>query len=431
MLPNTGGREYLFSVFENGGAGKPDILYSVEDVLKHYELDQKHLEQGAREFNNYPVLVRVPPGDEQSSAKRMRGLTGIKVALPNYYTRPLAKGLHYNEQFITDAIQAVRLQEGKPECGKGVTVAILDTGIDSSVSNAVPQFDTDRPRDRKSGLKPYDPVGHGTMVARLLRTGAPGVTILPIKVAEDHGNLMGLVAGLYVSMAYQMPDIFNLSLGVTLEAGICPYCHVVVNAPVTFDQIALLFGQIDEVYRLHGYSEPLLIAAAGNVRPGAPLMMPASLEKIVAVGACEDFDSEKKIKLATYSEYESVPSDRFFLAPGGKDSPGECFATHPATAQGPGSTTWYQERLYGTSFAAPLVTAVAARYLCSTIQGSGCGIRGVGKQSKNHKFSTRKFLMKCLKEAAFTGFRGFKNSSHGLGLVKYNLEIARELASAI
>jgi subtilisin family serine protease len=159
---------------------------------------------------SYPVLLKVPPGSERRAASHFREMNGVRAATPNYYVRPALSGLEYSEGFIGNSLQATGLARAGPGCGTNVKIAVLDTGVDPSVldlgwddtwwrTDSSRQFDTDAPRDGGS-LMPYDPCGHGTVVASLIKRGAPAATIVPIKVMTNRGNLMGVLAGLYTAI---------------------------------------------------------------------------------------------------------------------------------------------------------------------------------------------------------------------------------------
>ena len=63
-----------------------EIIYSVEDVLKHYGLgnfieDMKYI------FGPLPIVVRVPEGEELSVAARLNGLKEVAASVPNLRKR--------------------------------------------------------------------------------------------------------------------------------------------------------------------------------------------------------------------------------------------------------------------------------------------------------------------------------------------------------
>ena len=423
VQPKSGGWEALSQLFRQSEIGTPDILYSTEDILRHYRLlnrdtdSTNHLPEG---FTSYPVLIRVPQGQEIDRARQYRGLPAVAVAVPNYYVKPALSGLAFTEDLITEISEITGLGNAVPSCcGSDVNVAILDSGVDVSVliniTSKIQQYDTDIPRDLSTGLDPYDPTGHGTVVAHLILRGAPGINILPIKVMQEQGNLMGSISGLFIAIAARAPEIINMSLSLTCDTG---YCHACGSGssefPVTFEQLKLLFGQVDKIYTMNNKPLPLLVAAAGNVRPGDPLTIPACFDNVLAVGACNG--PPQAGQPTEYSRYGKVPEGRFLRAPGGLDHPERCIATL-RSAPGKESGRWETKRFFGTSFAAPVVTAIAARYLCSTKANSPCGLRQGIREG-------REFLMDCISQSADRTLQGYDQTLHGLGLARYSQKVA-------
>ncbi|WP_055493354.1 S8 family peptidase [Streptomyces sp. TP-A0356] len=114
--------------------------------------------------------------------------------------------------------------------GKGVKIAVLDTGVDANHPDLKGQVIEAKNFSAASGIG--DKVGHGTHVASIAAgTGAkshgkykgvaPGAKILAGKVLDDegYGNDSGILAGMEWA-AQQGADIVNLSLGATDTPGI-------------------------------------------------------------------------------------------------------------------------------------------------------------------------------------------------------------------
>lgn len=423
VLPREGGKHALYNALKGGEDPDPEVLYSVEDILENYfsgENDEERKGNLPIRFGAFPTLVRVPPGTELAYAARYRESPAVRTALPNLRISPSLAGLSYNQQVMQDGLATAGLSAAAPMCGTGVRIAVLDSGVDATVFNgrALPQqFDTDTPRNAAiPRFSPYDTTGHGTVVATIILHGAPGAEITPIKVYEGTvGNLMATVSGLYVAIAAGPPDIFNLSLGVELETGSCGVCGQPTGTPVTLPQLSLLFSEVDDIYRYNGLEEPLIIAAAGNVLPQRPLLPPACLDGILAVGAYDD-DSTCETP-SKYSQYGAVPTDRFIRAAGGIDDVSRCFATLPKLTK-----QWTHKHFFGTSFATPIVTAVAARYLCA-LRGSPCSPPLVATWHR------REFMLECIRQGARCSFPVYSPSVHGLGLVHYRSDVAASVAA--
>lgn len=231
--------------------------------------------------------------------------------------------------------------------GFGIRVAVLDTGVDAShpqLAGAVeagtdttplppPSEGTPPPIGPRGG--DTDCTGHGTFVAGLIAarpqsgTGvagvAPGATIFPVRVAVDpeEGSEAALAAGIEAATAADV-DVINISIVTYLDA---PELRSAVEA-------ALAAGIV-------------VVAAAGNDGGGANrVTYPAAYPGVIAVGAIEPDGT-----LASYSQ-TSVPIS--VVAPGT-----DVVSTIPGTGHAQQS---------GTSFAAPLVSGVAAIVLASDRQ---------------------------------------------------------------
>jgi subtilisin family serine protease len=119
--------------------------------------------------------------------------------------------------------KALRVAELKtiPAKGKGVKVAVLDTGVDShpllfgTRGRGVDFIDVDEsPEEVPVGRLEPDAYGHGTFVASIIARLAPEATILPVRVLNGHGvgTLWTVLKGLAWA-AEQEVQVINLSLG--------------------------------------------------------------------------------------------------------------------------------------------------------------------------------------------------------------------------
>ena len=263
--------------------------------------------------------------------------------------------------------------------GAGVVVAVLDTGIayadhgryvrspDFAASQFVAGYDfvahSPYPEDRN---------GHGTQVAGTIAeetnngvgvTGlAYGVRLMSVRVlnAQGNGSASTIAKGIIFAVRHHA-QIINLSL--EFDAG-----------TVTAAEIPQLIQAIDYA---HAHNV-LLVAAAGN-ESADEISYPAKAPGVLAVGATTIDGC-----LAYYSNYGTGLA---LVAPGGgadADIPGDsnCQPNAPTTASG----DIYQETFadingpnphvfgipagyYGTSMAAPHVSAVAALVLASGVLG--------------------------------------------------------------
>ncbi|MBC7544513.1 MAG: S8 family serine peptidase [Candidatus Sericytochromatia bacterium] len=245
----------------------------------------------------------------------------------------------------------------------GVTIAIIDTGIDRNHPDL---------RGRITGgynvLEPKSPPtdenGHGTHVAgiaaassNVLSGMAPNCKIMPIKVANAHG--MASTSQIAEGIAYAAlhgADVINLSIGgpapsKTLEKAVA--ACVKRNIP--------------------------LVAAMGNDGSNKP-MYPAAYAGVIAVGATNQRD-----EVTNYSQKGRWIS---VVAPG--DGIISTTPTYTTNLIQTGATTAKYGRLSGTSMAAPLVSGIVAMMRSTTPGMSPKAIKQRLEETTdgNHKYST-------------------------------------------
>jgi serine protease len=255
------------------------------------------------------------------------------------------------------------IADGRPG-GQGVTVAVLDTGLarspDLSRARIVRGYDF-----VGGDADPTDHNGHGTHVASTIAettnngyglTGlAYGARIMPVRVLDDHGNGNPAVIARGVRFAANHgAKIINLSLN--------------FDERVTAAQIGSLLQAIDAADRRGS----LVVAAAGNA--GARVVAyPARAPSVLAVGATTEYGC-----LASYSDHGSGLD---LVAPGGGDDAAlpddaDCVgrrrgrAIYQVTLEGRRLNRFGIPRdYYGTSMAAPHVSATAALVVASGVLG--------------------------------------------------------------
>ncbi len=166
--------------------------------------------------------------------------------------------------------------------GRGVRIAVLDTGVDESHPDLQGRQDAEQNFSDSPDTK--DRFGHGTHVASIAAgTGAksggtfegvaPGARILDAKVTGDDGYARDsdVIAGMEWAAA-QNADIVNLSLGGEDQPGV--------------DLLE------ETVNRLSVERGVLFVAAAGNRGPDAGTVdSPGSAEKALTVGAVDGNDA--------------------------------------------------------------------------------------------------------------------------------------------
>ncbi|MBT2506945.1 type VII secretion-associated serine protease mycosin [Streptomyces sp. ISL-98] len=245
------------------------------------------------------------------------------------------------------ALQRVLLDElWTQSTGKGVRVAVIDTGVDvknpqltravdvRSGRNLLPKGLKDEngtkiERGREDGTT--DAVGHGTKVAGIIAarpakgTGfvglAPDATIIPVQQNDAEGN--GTVGTLAAAINYAIQadaDVINISQDTTKAVKPTPVLNQAVNAALA--------------------EEIVIVASAGNDGLGGNVKetYPASYEGVLAV-ASSDRNNERA-PFSQSGEFVGVAApgvDMVSTVPGG----GHCADN-------------------GTSFSAPYVAGIAA-----------------------------------------------------------------------
>jgi serine protease len=338
-------------------------------------------------------VVRLGPGVSVKAAlRRLRARRDIKWAVPDYVAHAAGalvpndvgngsaakdwQQLQWNfvGPFGIDAPEAWAnlAAEGAPG-GKGVTVAVLDTGV--AYANRGPfrrspdfsrfQFVQGYDFVAKSHL-PNDRNGHGTFVASTIAeatnnryglTGlAYGAHIMPVRVLDSGGE--GEASTIAEGVVYAVKhgaQVINLSLE--------------FSPGVTASDIPELI----EALRFAHHRGVLVVAAAGNEGHSA-IAYPARAPYVISVGATTEHGC-----LAAYSNDGSTLT---LVAPGGgpdADLPGDpnCHPEQPAgrdiyqvTFIGSSPRVFGVPSGYeGTSMATPHVSATAALIIASGVLG--------------------------------------------------------------
>jgi serine protease len=255
--------------------------------------------------------------------------------------------------------------------GAGVTVAVLDTGVaypsqdptrpgspDLSPDQFVPGYDF-----IDGDTVPYDQNGHGTHVASTIAeqtdngfglTGlAYGVHIMPVRVLDRNG----------------VGDAPTIARGLRFAVD---HGAQVINLSLNFDggdssEMSGLVDALEYAYR-HG---SLVVAGAGNTGASS-VSYPAVGPHVLAVGATTDDGC-----LASYSDYGAGLD---LVAPGGgsdanvRDDPAcqvgrEGAPIYQITLHGPYLDQFDIVGYWGTSMAAPVVSASAALVIASNVIG--------------------------------------------------------------
>ncbi|MDT3395111.1 S8 family serine peptidase [Streptomyces sp. B1866] len=241
-------------------------------------------------------------------------------------------------------------QIGGPEAwaagytGKGVKIAVLDTGVDQTHPDLAGREVAER--NFSDAEDAVDREGHGTHVASTAagsgaKSGgrykgvAPDAQIIDGKVLDDEGGgtTSGVLAGMEWAVA-QGAKVVNMSLGSTDTPGLDPL--------------------EEAVGRLTAEKGVLFAVAAGNNGPQAGTIdSPGSAEAALTVGAVDKEDRLARFSSAGLTEGHTLKPD--VTAPGVDITAARAAESTPQRPAGPGYAT-----LSGTSMATPHAAGAAA-----------------------------------------------------------------------
>jgi len=334
----------------NNGEMTPVIIYSKSTINEIRDCIIENYGQIKYElpFIN-AVSVEIPKEKlEKLSAHQMIGSISDDAIVSKAPIFPETRSVRVNCGNYEDDMARIF---GSTERGKGVGVAVIDTGV-------APHYDLIKPQNRIVAFKdllaskeiPYDDDGHGTHVAGIIAgngytsckyTGtAPCADIIAIKALDESGNgtesdILAALQWIVNNGQFYSIRVINLSLGIKVEP---PY-----------DDDPLIKGANAAVR--YGYS---VITAAGNNGPGkCTINSPGTSPLVITVGAADltHCEEDGEIKVASFSSRgptftgDSKPD---LVAPGvdicsldGKNPKGYAVQS-------------------GTSMAAPVVSGVAA-----------------------------------------------------------------------
>lgn len=213
--------------------------------------------------------------------------------------------------------------------GKGVTVAVMDTGVDDTH----PVFDDVEVRHplTSATADTTDPVGHGTAGASQYTRLAADDTIVDLRISDVQGNLSTrriLRAYEWLHAHLDDVDVLNCSWG----------------SSRTSEQLNQIHNRVVE----GGVRD---VVSAGN--SGKPSGSPATAERAFSVGACNEAG-----ELAEFSSYNpNGPTNPEITAVGVRCRMARASGTSMGTVLG---SEWVAAS--GTSFSAPFVGGLVARY---------------------------------------------------------------------
>lgn len=332
-----------------GGAGTPAPavpdevaikLLNAQDlpaVLAQYGLTRSD------QFGSRPIyLLRTAPGaDVDALVERLQADPRVQHAQPNLlFESPESQRFSYwaiggdahtyATQWNTQALGLT--QAHAVTSGSGVTVAVLDTGVDAThpalagrIVGGVDLVDADADPS-EVGSSADAGYGHGTMVASLVAQVAPGARILPIRVLDPQGrgNLWVLAEGLLRAVD---PDgdpatadgaqVINLSLGTTERTELLDQFLEIASCSAPGGD----YDDDDDDERCAAGGGALIVSAAGNTGDSTPIYPAAEDEDgalavaaSTAAGTLADFSTRGDwVQLAAPGQdiYGAVPGNRW------------------------------------------------------------------------------------------------------------------------
>lgn len=153
-----------------------------------------------------------------------------------------------------------------PAAGKGITVAVLDTGIaEVSFASAADPADAEVPDEDNDGRRD-PPAGHGTHVAGLVASVAAGAELEPRRILTGIAGLAGDLDVAGALLDHARADIINCSFsGPVLDDG----------TPIAVERA---LAQLP--------AATVVVACAGNQGSDRP-QWPAASKRVIAVGAIQ------------------------------------------------------------------------------------------------------------------------------------------------
>ena len=219
------------------GLSTSDISEMFEPLLKkEVELKLDNLRSKGLQFKVVDILTYVLHGAVIETSYKIGAIRSIAVDMKVYHDASLMVNLEKSSKLVgATNTHKLLTDSGEPITGKGVVVAILDTGVDYTHPDlggtigpdqkVIGGFDfVDDDGD------PLDMDGHGTAVAGIIGANgqikgiAPEVSILAYRVVDRMGNVKSTDLLRALEKASQDgADVINLSLGTKEEIGALTY----------------------------------------------------------------------------------------------------------------------------------------------------------------------------------------------------------------
>jgi hypothetical protein len=195
--------------------------------------------------------------------------------------------------------------------GKGTRIAVLDTGVNTPVKGW-------HDLTLKPSPNAIDCDGHGSTMAAIIASVAPGSEIHAVRVTEfSRVRLWDLMAGLITAVFYVHAHIVNLSLGFLNFEWECSNCGG--NDRHRSLVFRRFFHYLCQGAGKRAALNPVFLAAVGNNGRSFPFQLPAAYDDVtVAIGSVNhDLDP------SAFSNAGSGKKGFYFLCPGGDKTEGD------------------------------------------------------------------------------------------------------------
>ncbi|MGB8644273.1 MAG: S8 family peptidase [Anaerolineae bacterium] len=211
----------------------------------------------------------------------------------------------------TQAINANQLWQGSPSLqGQGITVAVIDSGIDNhtDLDNGLSNNSRVIARVRVKGNTQgwFDHYGHGTHIAGVIGGNgetsnglyqgvAPQVNLVSVQVTDDEG--MGMTSDVVAGMQWVLnnKDRYNIRVvNLSLNSSVAQSYNV---------------DPLDAAAEILWFNKIVVVVSAGNTGPNGVLYAPANDPFVITVGAVNDHGTPDigDDTLAGYSAYATTP----------------------------------------------------------------------------------------------------------------------------
>lgn len=380
-------------------------------------LVQQVQQAGGRVSKTIPEIgAAVVTSSDPNFGKNATKITGVRSVVPSVKVQwidpsletvtgaavgdPPASGSDdpfFDLQWGHDAVDAPQAWD-RGAFGKGVRVAVLDSGIDADHPDLAPNLNRGLSTSFVDGegydVDPKVASSHGTHVAGTIAAAdnnvgvigvAPQAELVAVKVLSEKngsGSFEGVAAGI-VYAANIDADVINMSLGGTIPGhNYCDEDGVCVNGSEVAELVNLLKRATTYAYQ----QDTTVIASAGNSafdrdRDKDQIVLPADLPNVLTISATgpEGWAVDQTTDLDTLAYYTNYGQSNIdFAAPGGDVDfdlrPGGAAnrATWPTcTVAGVTNECWAFDLVFstdnngwswkaGTSMAAPHASGVAA-----------------------------------------------------------------------